>query len=256
LLDIYSDLWLNEEFDDAFTKLEVFVKNFPNDKEGRAVYGILIFEFQKDTVRALAQVDTALQLDPLFLLAHSFNMFIYGFSGYYDEAIETGLLVKKISPDSPLPYDGLAQVYKKTGQLDKAIIEYKDLSEKFPSEYLALRDVSRLFIIKRKFDSAYYYLQKFKVSAKDDHYDLRRYYRNVANLNIWQGKLGEATKNILSAIEHSTKTKDSAVVHSDYDLLALYYYRNGYSDSAIYYAEIARLWATSFNKIQYPFLLL
>jgi len=256
LLDIYSDLWLNEEFDDAFTKLEVFVKNFPDDKEGRAVYGILIFQFQKDTVRALAQVDTALQLDPLFLLAHNFNMFIYGYSGYYDEAIKTGELVKKISPDSPLPYDGLAQVYKKTGQFDKAIIEYKELSEKFPSEYLALRDISRLFIIKRQFDSAYYYLQKYRASSKDDPYDLRRYHRGIANLNIWQGKLHKASKHILHAIEHSTKTGDSAIVHSDYDLLALYHFRIGSSDSAIVYADSARVWATSFNKIQYPFQLL
>ncbi|MCH7690967.1 MAG: hypothetical protein IIA17_07990 [candidate division Zixibacteria bacterium] len=94
------------------------------------------------------------------------------------------------------------------------------------------------------------------MSAKDDHYDLRRYYRNVANLNIWQGKLGEATKNILSAIEHSTKTGDSTVVHSDYDILARYHYRNGHVDSAIFYAELARPWATAFSKIQYPFLLL
>ena len=256
LLDIYSDLWLNEEFDDAITKMEVFVKNFPDDKEGRAVYGILIFQFQMDTARALAQVDTALQLDPLFLLAHNFNMFIYGYSGYYDEAIKTGELVKKISPDSPLPYDGLAQVYKKTGQLDKAIIEYKELIEKFPSEYLALSNVSQLYIIKRKFDSAYYYLEKFKASSETDAYDWRRYYRSLANLNIWQGKFREATKNILRAIEHSTKTNDSEIVNSDYSMLAQYYDRNGNNDSAIVYADSARLWATSFNKIQYPFMLL
>ncbi|MCH9024098.1 MAG: protein kinase [candidate division Zixibacteria bacterium] len=256
LLDVYADLWLNQEFDDAFTKLEVFVKNFPNDKEGRAVYGILIFQFQKDTVRALAQVDTALQLDPLFLLAHSFNMLIYGNSGYYDEAIKTGKLVKKISPDSPLPYEGLARVYKKTGQFDKAIIEYKELSEKFPSEYLALRDISRLFIIKRQFDSAYYYLQKYRASSKDDPYDLRRYHRSIANLNIWQGKLHKATKHILHAIEHSTKTSDSVIVHSDYIMLAQHQYRNGNSDSAIVYADSGRLWATAFNKIAYPLQLL
>ncbi|MCH7946850.1 MAG: protein kinase [candidate division Zixibacteria bacterium] len=256
LLDIYSDLWLNQELDDAFTKLEVFVKNFPNDKEGRAIYGILIFQFQHDTTKALAQVDTALQLDPLFLLAHNFKMLISRQSGYYDEAIETGKLVKKISPDSPLSYGELARVYKKTGQLDKAISEYKELTEKFPAEYLALRDISRLYIIKRKFDSAYYYLQKFNENAKDDPYDLRRYYRSLANLNIWQGKLSQATKNILRAVEHSTKTKDSVVIHSDYYLLALYHYRNGNSDSAIVYADSARLWATSFNKIQYPFMLL
>ncbi len=256
LLDIYSDLWLNQEFDDAFTKLEVFVKNFPNDKEGRAIYGILIFQFQHDTTRALAQVDTALQLDPLFLLAHNFNMLIYASSGYYDKAIETGKLVKKISPDSPLSYDGLAGVYKETGQLDRALDEYKELVEKFPSENWALRNISQLYIIKRKFDSAYYYLEKFKASAKTDAYDLRRYYRGIANLKIWQGEFREATKNILRAIEYSTKTNDSVIVHSDYSSLARYHHRNGNSDSAILYADSGRLWATALDKIDYSFQLL
>ncbi|MCK4858217.1 MAG: protein kinase, partial [candidate division Zixibacteria bacterium] len=31
LLDIYADLWLHFEFDDALTKLEIFVNNYPND---------------------------------------------------------------------------------------------------------------------------------------------------------------------------------------------------------------------------------
>jgi len=256
LLDIYSDLWLDQEFDDAFTKLEVFVKNFPDDKEGRAVYGILIYQFQHDTTRALAQVDTALQLDPLFLLAHNFKMVISRQSGYYDQAIAAGELVKKINPDAPLAYDELARVYKETGQLDRAIMEFKVLSEKFPAENWALSNISGLYIIKRKFDSAYYYLNKFKASAETDAYDLRLYYRGIANLKIWQGKFREATNNILRAIEHSTKTNDSVIVHSDYVNLALYHYRNGNSDSAITYADSARSWATSFNKISYPFQLL
>jgi len=256
LLDIYADLWLEKEFNDAFTKLEVFVKNYPEDKEGRAVYGLLIWSFQKDSTRAFAQIDTALQLDPFFLLAHMFQISIARQSNNIPKVVETAQNIKKYYPESPLAYDELATVYKIQGKYQNAIDELKQLYASFPMQKANLIEIGRLFILLGSFDSAETYLSKFKQAAGKDDFDLLSYYDALANLQVWRGELKNSLKSIRLSADHSIKTGDSELVRWRHELVSRYYQRIDRTDSALYYAEKSNRWATAFSKVGYPMLLL
>jgi serine/threonine protein kinase len=256
LLDIYVDLWLDKEFNDAFTKMEVFVNNHPEDKEGRAVYGLLIWSFQKDSTRAFAQIDTALQLDPFFLLAQMFQISIARQSNNIPKVVETALKIKKYYPESPLAYDELATVYKLQGKYQNAIGELQQLYSSFPTQKGNLLEISRLFILLGDFDSAGTYLSKFKKAAGNDEFDLVGYYDAMANLQVWRGELKNSLKSIKLAAEFSTKTGDSEVVRWRHELVCRYFERIGRVDSALYYAEKSNRWATAFSKVGYPMILL
>lgn len=256
LLDVYADVWLNKEFDDAFTKLDVFVKNHPNDKEGRAIYAMLIYQFQHDTARAFAQIDSALQVAPLFLLALNFKADINRMSGNVEEAIKIGKQVKEYYPNAPVSYDNLASAYKDEGNFKAATIEYQEMYKKFPGQTWVIREIGRLQLINQNFDSSIFYFNKYRDAVKGEPYDLRLYHENMANLSIWKGNFQGAIKNLLSAVEQAKKTSDSDIVRWDYELTSRYFERMGFEDSALYYAKKTQPWASGFNKIQYPFILL
>ena len=257
LLDIYSDIWLRKEFNDAFTKLEVFVKNYPDDKEGRCIYGILIYQFQADTTRAYAQIDTALQIDPLFLLAHMFSIAISTPSGNIEKTIRTAKEIKKFYPDSPLAYEELADAYRLQSEYDNSINEYKQLYAHFPANKSALRTISDLFIIKRQFDSANFYLAKNYEVSKGDPVELRRYYNDLSNLNVWQGQFLKAVASQELAAENARKSLDSMSVRSALDLVSRHFERMDRVDSAVFYAEESGKWAGGvLNKMSLPFRLI
>ncbi|MGH8015564.1 MAG: protein kinase domain-containing protein, partial [Candidatus Zixiibacteriota bacterium] len=256
LLDIYADIWLEKEFNDAFTKLEVFVKNHPDDKEGRAVYGMLIWSFQKDTTRAYAQIDTALQLDPFFLLAQMFQISVARQSNNISKVVETAQNIKKFHPQSPLAYDELATAYKIQGKYQKAIDELHQLYESFPTQISNLVEISRLFILLGNFDSAETYLSKFKQVAGNDDFDLLEYYDALANLQVWKGELKKSLRSIKLSADYSLKTGDSELVRWRLELVGRYLERVGNNDSALVYAEKSNRWATAFSRVGYPMLLL
>ncbi len=49
LLDVYADVWINEDFGTAFTKMETFMNNYPDDKEARSIYAILVNSLKRDS---------------------------------------------------------------------------------------------------------------------------------------------------------------------------------------------------------------
>ena len=256
LLDVYSDLWLDKEFDDAFTKMEVFVKNHPEDKEGRAVYAILIWSFQRDSAKAFAQIDTALQLDPFFLLAHSFQVAIARQSNNIPKVVSAAQKIKEYYPESPLAYDELSTAYKIQGKYKEAINELKQLYRAYPSKKEHLIDISSLYILERNFDSAAAYIATFKRAAKDDPLDLLHYYDALANLQVWNGEFSKSIKSLRLAADNATKTNDSDLIRWRLELVSRYYDRTQITDSALFFAEESHQWATAFSKVGYPMLLM
>ncbi|HEX2896838.1 MAG TPA: tetratricopeptide repeat protein, partial [candidate division Zixibacteria bacterium] len=256
LLDVYSDIWLEREFDRAFTKLEMFVRNYPDDKEGRSIFGILIFQFQRDTTKAYAQLDSALMIDPMCLLSHMFSMNISSQMGNIDKTIKTALEIKKFYPNAPLAYEELGRVYRLQMEYDKSINEFKQLYAGFPSTIWALLEISELFVLKRQFDSANYYLTRAYQVSGSDPVELRRYFQEMAGLNVWKGQFKKAISSQKQAVEYSRQVGDSAGTKNDLDVLGRFYYRLGNNDSALIFYQQGYKLATSLNKINYPFVLM
>ncbi|MDH4157894.1 MAG: protein kinase [candidate division Zixibacteria bacterium] len=252
LLDIYADTWMATEYDNAFTKLESFVRYYPDDKEARAIYGIFLNTFTGDTVRAYAQFDTALALDPRYRLALRFYGEMASENGNVDRAIELTKRLLEFYPESPSAYTTLAGYYQSKGELEKARVEYQAAAARFPDIPLVWRRLSQLYIQERMFDSSRYYLERFRGLVEKKPFDMVRYYRDRANLDTWAGKYKSSLESLRQARDQAMLTKDSGQVRSALATLANNFFIYGMSDSALFYAERGFEWSTGFMGLNYP----
>ncbi|MFH1700344.1 MAG: protein kinase, partial [Candidatus Zixiibacteriota bacterium] len=252
LLDIYANLWLDRQFDEAFIKMESLVMNYPGDKETRTFYGLLINFFQKDTTRAFAQLDTALLMDPKYMLALSQYSSMYNDLDNSEEAIKYASLAKSYYPRSPSPNLTLAGIYIKTSQYDKAKDEYSSLLDKIPDHFDAIFNTYRINIFKRDFPEAKKYIDLILQFHKNDNYKLFEYYNALSNYNFWLGNITEYFNNRKTAINYILATGDSTLISNSYVNIAQMFRDFDMFDSCLYYARKGYNWANTFQAVDYP----
>ena len=247
LLDVYADLWLRQEFDAAFVKLKSFVENYPDDKEGRAFYGLTLWAFEKDYEGALAQCDTALMADPGFQLALTMRGQVFEESGELDSAVVCGRRLKAFHPDSPESYWKLSTLYQKKGMIKEAIREAEQAAELFPELSLSLSRLSRLHIQERDFVKAREALEEFRNRVGDDPFKLGDYYFGLANLAGWRGQFREALDHVFKAVDLAYTTGDTTRIRSGLTTVVSYYERLDMNDSVRFYIAESEKWPTLFS---------
>ncbi|UCD63263.1 MAG: protein kinase [Candidatus Zixiibacteriota bacterium] len=252
LMEVYADIWLDQEFDDAFIKMASFVKRYPDDKEAHAIYSMLVNVFTGDTTKAFAHLDTALLIDPGYQLALSQYAALCEANEQYDRAIRYAETVQRLHPESPEPYLMLARIYASQDRYDDAIDELNSLMNRIGPHRDALARVSDLEIVKREFDEARAALEEFRRLIGDDGHQLFRYYTRRANLAVWQGRFRASMDDRFRAYREATGTGDSVLTFSALHAVASYYHRFEMHDSALFYVREANRWATAFNLINYP----
>jgi serine/threonine protein kinase/tetratricopeptide (TPR) repeat protein len=252
VLDIYANIWLDVKYDDAFAKMELLIRNHPDDKESRYIYGLMINAFSQDTVRALAQMDTALQLDPRYLPVLRYYANIHRNRGEYDQAVDYALRARRFCPDSPLPYLLLASLYSRQNKFDQAIEEYVAMLKQFPGNYLALISLSGIYIHKREFEMARLYLDQVKENHAGDPYTMYRYFNGIANLANWEGKFQTGMDYRFKSLEQTKLTGDSTLVTIRFGSISEFYQLFRMPDSAKYYANQLYSWGSILNRIDYP----
>lgn len=254
LLDVYADLWLDRKFDEAFIKMQMLVKNHPNDKESRAIYGLMIQGFTGDSTEAMAQYDTALQLDPQYLLALTTVSRIYERRNDHDKAVEYARKARTYHPDSPTPYLLLSALYTGHGDLQLAANEYRQLLDQFPGHAQALIRLGRVYIRLRDFDNARKVVEQIRQYHADDPYLMESYYDELANLANWEGKFLTGIKYRFQGLDVIKTTGDSVLIAGKYLVIANAYHFLRMPDSVIKYAKLIYDWGVLFQKANYPLL--
>ncbi len=252
LLDIYANLWLDVQYDNAFIKMEDYVRKYPDDKEAHTVYGLLIMGFQGDSTKAFAQLDTALALDPTYQLALSQYSRMYRDLGNYTEATKYAELIVKYHPESPSGYIALGNLYAKQLRTDDAIHAYNSLLERMPDNTTAMFKLSGLSIKKRQFDQASKYLEMVKAAKSDDPFSMMDYYDTKANLEAWQGKYRNALRMYHRELDEAKKTQDSTLIYASYSALGGVCYFYDFIDSAKYYYRKSADYGNALQKIDFP----
>ncbi len=252
LLEVYSDIWLDPEFDNAFIKMASFVKRYPDDKEGHAIYALLVNFFTGDTTKAFAHLDTALRIDPTYQLALSQYANIYEKANVLEKAIEYSSLIKKHHPESPEPYMTLSRIYATQDRVDEAITELDQLLSRFPTHQMALFRMSNLDVARRDFDGAQRQIERLKEVSGDDAHWLRYYYLQLADLAIWRGHFKQALRLSYQTSQQAFLTNDSNLIFNALSQLATYHHHYGTDDSAFFYLKQSYDWATAFARIDYP----
>ncbi len=235
LLDVYSDLWLRQQFDDAFVKIKTLVDNYPEDIEARSIYALLVWEFAKDTTGALQQLEEVYKIDPKFQLALGFSAYMYIALKDYDKAIEVFNRIKEYHPDSPTPDLSIANIYTRLGQHDKAKVAYEEYYKRFPEDPAALTNLCNNAIRRRDFAKADTYAEDLARKHSDDPYDISDYFEIKANLENWQGRFRTGLGYRVKAAEQMTIKGDSAQFYNAWESISAHYMYFGFPDSAIHY---------------------
>jgi serine/threonine protein kinase len=254
LLDVYADLWLDHKFDEAFIKMQMLVKNHPNDKESRVIYGLMIQGFTGDSTSAMAQYDTALQLDPQYLLALTTVSRIYERRDDHEKAVQYARQARTYHPDSPTPYLLLSALYTGHGDLQLAANEYRQLLDQFPGQAQALIRLDRVYIRLRDFDNAKKIVEQIRQYHTDDPYLMESYYDELANLANWEGKFLTGIKYRFQGLDVIKTTGDSMLIAGKYLTIANAYHFLKMPDSVIKYAKLSYDWGVLFQKANYPLL--
>ncbi len=254
LLNVYSDLWLEPNFDDAFIKMETLVNNYPDDLEMRTLYALMVNLFKQDTTAAFAQYDTVLQISPRYLFCLSQIAEQRTNLEQYDLAKELAEQMVAWYPESPTPYRLLGNIYRKQKHFDKSIENFTKMYEIYPKNNSALFALYRLYIYKRDFDKAEVYAEKILSENPDDAYERGSYYNLKSALAIWNGQFKQSINYNHKALNQFIEFGDSNTVQSRYSVVSDLYYVLDMYDSSLYYATKGYEWSSlMFNRANYPF---
>jgi serine/threonine protein kinase/tetratricopeptide (TPR) repeat protein len=252
LLDIYADLWLRQRFDDAKTKLEVQVRNYPNDKESKSVLAIVLGQLTGDTTTAYRLLDEVLAQDPKYRLALDWYADLLTRSGDLDRAIELNRRLLVYYPGSPKALKNLADLYTRQQQYDRALAAYEDILKDHPGDATVLGQMSDIYIRERDFEKSRDCLEQIREAHKDDHYLMNGYYIGMSDYSNWHGKFHTAMTYRFKALAEAKAVHDTSIVATSYIALAEYYRRFGMPDSAYYYAREGYKMSKGIQKLDYP----
>jgi len=253
LLDIYKDLWFNQQFDDGMIKARAYVANYPDDKEGRSFYAILLYELKSDKTGALAQLDTVMALDPRYAMALSWLTQIYRLEEEYGRAIEYSLLMKQYHPESPEPYQNLMTLYHQQSLHEETIDAAHELLVMFPKNATALTTLTSAFILQRRFDSAAFYVEEIRKIHGDDPYQMIQYHLHRSNLDSWTGRFKSSMDELFETVGIATGLGDSTQIFAAYSRIADRYEYLDMPDSSLQYTVKAYQWANMFQSFGYFF---
>jgi tetratricopeptide (TPR) repeat protein/tRNA A-37 threonylcarbamoyl transferase component Bud32 len=260
LLDIYYDMFVENNFAEGFVNLSTFVKNYPEEKEARSFLAIFIYQSKggKEESRktALAHLDSILMLDPRYQPALDRIISIYSDIHDYDKAIEYSLKSKEYYPSSPTPYIYLATFYMIKGRYDDAIAECRQLLETHPGYLPALTRIVRACILKRDFDEANHWAGRIKDGHENNNYRMITYYEIVSNLAGWRGQFKAALNARFKELEYGLAENDSSQISTILAGIAAYYWEYRPRDSALHYIRESSKWAVRFQAFDYPLFLI
>lgn len=252
LLDVYRDTWVHQQFDAAYTKLQSFVRSYPEDPEGRVIYGIFKYQIMRDSTAALAEFDTALALQPGYQLA--FAQYVNLYLSYENDmkALEYAKRLQETRPESPSGYILVGSVNRRLGRLDEAIANYQELLERFPTHRTPYNALADIYITTRDFDKARDYLARFRAVLGDDPLVLGSYYSSMANIAVWDGEIRQAFELTRERLNVYLQTGDSTRIMGAYSSLGNLHRIVGMTDSSLAMYRKGHEWATLVQKLNYP----
>jgi tetratricopeptide (TPR) repeat protein len=255
LLDVYADLWLNFQINDAIAKLRTLVGNYPDDKESKSLLGLLEAEVSRDTARAVELFDEVLAQDPSFRLALNWYSDMYATKGLFERAEH---YTRQILEYHPKSYDArmqLARLLFKQGQLDEAKSTYEQILEQHSDDPDALLMLQQVAVRKREFGQAKQYLDRFADVYGSDPFQMIYYHQAMSDLVAWRGEFRGVLDHLQKAASKALEWGDSTAIMLRYEVVSTYFERFGMLDSALYFAERSYEYASSFRRLSYPIMM-
>ncbi len=255
ILEIYINIFLENKYNEAYVKLQSYLENYPDDKEARSLYAILLYQVSQQPKLALAQLDTVLMLDPRFSMAFDSYIAIRLDQNEYETALEYALKYERLYPNSKTPKMMVSEIYKDLGRLEDAIFKIKEVLEMEPSDINALVLAVNSNLIKNDFEEARRYIEMVRDYHSNDPYMMVRYYSMLANLSAWKGQFNEMIEYHYQRALKAYETGDSSQLALAYLNLSDTYLEFGDLENAMRYSDSIDNYATHFQTLNYPLML-
>jgi tetratricopeptide (TPR) repeat protein/predicted Ser/Thr protein kinase len=251
MLDVYADVWVNQQFGDAYAKLEALANAYPDDKEILTIHAAVLVGFAADTTRGFALLERVLDLDEDFTLAATFYGQELQRFRQYERAIELYERLIERYPDVEEYYEAAGDCHLRLGEFDEARAAYEGYYRRFPDQTSILPDLAGMAIRSRNFDEAREYAERFAELEKDDPVNLRRAEYLFQNLDNWHGRFESALGHARESVRLARSIRDSLQIGDGLGTLAVWFDRFGEPDSAVAYFRRAREHVNPVNRLQY-----
>lgn len=252
MVDAYVDTWARKEFDQAFTKFESMVVDYPDDAEIRTIYALFINAFKSDTVAAYAQFDTVLATYPTYAFAlEQYATILRGAGDLERSAYYVQRLVEAL-PEAIDARISLIRLRQRQGRMEDALGLAKVLHQEHPKDRRPLYRLISLSVHTRNFEEARQYAETLRDLAGDDPFVLATYYAFTNNINTWQGRFWDARAEHLALLESTKAMQDTAQVFGVLTAISDVYRNLDMIDSMEVYITEAYRWATDFGGLIYP----
>ena len=236
ILDVYNDLWANRDLSKAMTNMEEYVETYPDDREGKAIYGLLVHTLEQDSTKSDTLFSEVLEEDP----AYPLGLFLYAttLSGREDfpRAIETMQTYQKYHPESPTSYELLGQYYRRTGEIQKAIASYEEFQGRFPKNLDVVGDLVNLAILDRDFDLARSHVKALTVDP-EDHFRMYEAFLSEGTIDVWQGQFLSARKKLENCLAEARLAQSAQLINTALTTLSDLSRIIGDTDSAVHFAR-------------------
>ena len=227
------------------------VRKYPDDKQAHYLLGEVYYHYPADLLQALAAFESAIELDPEFLLAYHHVFDIYYRRGLFDRGIIEALKLQKRFPDKANGYYELARLYSAKGEFDTAIDWANRGLTVRPNSYSLISALAYIYQrmgLYSKAERTLNMVNELNVSE----YDRYNAKENIIEVYELQGKYQESFDLSLKLYESSISFR-SDVQSRALSRLAYYKFLFGNLDGALEDAEAATF--NSFNNL-YPYLTL
>lgn len=221
-----------------------------NPKAALAYYrrGVVLSSSQANYNPALADFDTVITLDPVYLPAYEARAAVYEALNRYPEALaDYTTLITLRNPDSytSLPYFRRARLYQQQGQYDLAIADYSEIIRHDPTDSAAYQARAELYKAQGRDEEAIADLSK--VIESNPAWPSLYYER--AHLYEGQDRVDEALNDYIMAIEldeYGGAINDYSRVIELNPNFALAYFRRG---RAYYFEGSKALAMADFERV-------
>jgi len=200
---LYIEAWYAEDFEKSFHILEQLARKYPKEKWVHVLLGNYYSE-KELTHKAIEEYNKVLELDPNH--GETLNLLAYTYAGIgdYEKAIEYLKRYAAVEPGRANPFDSMADIYFRMGQLDESLARYKEAIFVGPDFSYTSGKIAYIFALREDYAEAMKWVDSYITTAPSPGVRAAGYSQK-AFYNYLLGDLDQ-TLRILDTVEDMSET--------------------------------------------------
>ena len=190
MIGAIESIILGGDVGEGLRRMKNYVAAYPDDKEARFYLGNIFWRLGHDLDAGIAEIETALKLDPSFTGGYNSLAYMYDAKGDFGKSIESINRYISLASGEANPFDSRGDLYAKHGKLREAIDSYERAVKIKPDFYPTIQKLVMMYAFDGRFADAERSLGVLFASGDPGTLYNARLYR--MNLDWFRGRLRKA----------------------------------------------------------------